>query len=325
MDLAYVNPSKSSTLFNPRSLTSYERAIQLRPNSTIALVNQCAVLNHLHQSQSALTACDNALKGDGLWEESNSAYAWGQRSSALLGLQRYEDATASAERAIALYPNDAEAFNYKAIGLWHLSLNGSQSDLNQARTAAEEAIEEAIRQNLQYPQAQFTLARILSTQGDREKADQHYQSAINAYGELIKTGLKADDSLLYADLLTNQAVTLWYLNRKVEALSKATEAAKLNPRSFEIQFNYGTIALAVGAYSEALNAFQQANQIQPNNVSVITGQGTALFRLGKKQAAIAALKAALALNPSYEPARTTLGDLIKQTNQLNNNSREKGK
>ena len=308
-----------------RALTSYERAIQLRPNSTIALVNQCAVLNHLHQSQSALTACDNALKGDGLWEESNSAYAWGQRSSALLGLQRYEDATASAERAIALYPNDAEAFNYKAIGLWHLSLNGSQSDLNQARTAAEEAIEEAIRQNLQYPQAQFTLARILSTQGDREKADQHYQSAINAYGELIKTGLKADDSLLYADLLTNQAVTLWYLNRKVEALSKATEAAKLNPRSFEIQFNYGTIALAVGAYSEALNAFQQANQIQPNNVSVITGQGTALFRLGKKQAAIATLKAALALNPSYEPARTTLGDLIKQTNQLNNNSREKGK
>lgn len=99
----------------------------------------------------------------------------------------------------------------------------------------------------------------------------------------------------------------------------------MNPRSFEIQFNYGTIALAVGAYSEALNAFQQANQIQPNNVSVITGQGTALFRLGKKQAAIATLKAALALNPSYEPARTTLGDLIKQTNQLNNNSREKGK
>ena len=303
-----------------RALTSYERAIQLRPSSTIALVNQCAVLNHLHQSQSALTACDNALKGDGLWEESSSAYAWSQRSSALLGLQRYEDAVASAERAIALYPSDAEAFNYKAIGLWHLSPNRSQPDLEQAQTAAEEAI----RQNPQYPQALFTLARIRSEQRNRKEASDLYESAVAAYDAAIKTGLKADDPLFYADLLTNQAVTLWYLNSKIEALSKATEAAKLNPRSFEIQFNYGTIALSIGEDFEALAAFQQANQIQPNNVAVMTGQGTALFRLGKTKAAIATLKAALALNPSYEPARTTLDDLIKQTNQLTN-SRKEGK
>jgi len=81
-----------------RALTSYERAIQLRPNSAIALVNQCAVLNRLRRFQSALAACDSALKGDERWEESNSAYAWSQRSNALLGLQRYEDAVASADR-----------------------------------------------------------------------------------------------------------------------------------------------------------------------------------------------------------------------------------
>ncbi len=318
-----------------RALTSYERAIQLRPNSTIALVNQCAVLNHLHQSQAALTACDNALKGDGLWEERNSAYAWSQRSSALLGVQRYEDAVASAERAIALYPNDAEAFNYKAIGLWHLSPTRSQSDLKQAQTAAEEAK----RQNPRYPQALFTLARILSAQNYREEAKDLYQSAIEAYDAAIEAGLKADDPLFYADLLTNQAVTLWHLDRKLDrknaescnevaafspALSKASKAAELNSQSFEIHFNRGIIALDEGQCGQALTAFQQANQIQPNNVAVMTGQGTALFKLGKKQAAIATLKAALALNPSYEPARTTLNDLINQINQ-STNSTQKGK
>ena len=75
------------------------------------------------------------------------------------------------------------------------------------------------------------------------------------------------------------------------------------------------IALSVGDYPKALAAFQQANQIQPNNVSVITGQGTALFRLDRKQAAIATLKAALALDPSYEPARTILNELISKANQ----------
>ena len=296
-----------------RALTSYERAIQLRGNSTIALVNQCTVLNHLRQFQSALTACENALKGDGLWEESNSAYAWSQRSSALLGLQRYEDAVASAERAIALYPNDAETLNYYAIGLWHLSSKGAQSKLQQAQVAAEKAV----GQNPRYPQALFTLARILSAQKNREQAASLYQRALVTYDAMLRTGLKANDPLFRADLLTNQAVTLWYLDCKADALSKAKEAAELNPRSFETHFNHGIIALDAGEAFEALVAFQQANQIQPNNVSVMTGQGKALSQLGRTQAAIATLKAALALNPSYEPARSTLHKLISsQTNQL---------
>ncbi|KAM3096115.1 tetratricopeptide repeat protein [Phormidesmis sp. 146-12] len=308
-----------------RALTSYERAIQLRPNSTIALVNQCAVLNRLRQPQAALTACDNALKGDGLWEESNSAYAWSQRSSALLGLQRYEDAVASADRAIALSITDAETLNYKAIGLWYLSSTESPSRLQQAQEDLEK-----IAQNSQYPQALLTLARIYSTQNNREEAAKHYQKALEAYDAAIKTELKADDPLFYADLLTNYAVALWHLGRKGEALSKAKEAATWNPRSFEVHFNYGTIALSLALrledYSKALAAFQKANQIQPNNVLVMTGLGTSLFKLDRKQEAIAALKAALAINPTSEPARTTLKKLItQQISQPTNGSTEKGK
>ncbi|MGV0029385.1 tetratricopeptide repeat protein [Phormidesmis priestleyi] len=97
-----------------RALTAYEKAVQLRPTESLALVNQCAVLNRLWRFQTALTACDSALKGNGLWGNSSSAYAWSQRSSALLGLKQYEDAVASAERAIALTPSNAEAYNYKS-------------------------------------------------------------------------------------------------------------------------------------------------------------------------------------------------------------------
>jgi tetratricopeptide (TPR) repeat protein len=318
------------------ALTSYERALQLRPNASLALVNQCAVLNRLRQFQAAFTACENALKGDGLWQERTTSDAWSQRSSALLGLQRYQDAVASADRAIALNPNDAEALNYKAIGLWYLK------DYDNAKTAAVKAI---ALTNRQYPQALFSLGRILSSQpiSDQEDTDIclklpknqavicAYTDALNAYKTQVEMGRNPAEPLFRADILTNQAVALWRSGQS--ALSTAQEAANLNPGSFEVNLNHGIIAVDAGwlaenqkkdgskFFYEALKAFQKANQIKPNNLYVITGQGCALQGLNRLREAIASLKTALAIDPTYEPARQLLEKIIQNQKNPADNSK----
>ncbi|MEO1636102.1 MAG: tetratricopeptide repeat protein, partial [Cyanobacteria bacterium J06631_9] len=44
-----------------QAATAYERAIALKPNHSLALAHQCAVLNEIDTFEAALAACDAAL------------------------------------------------------------------------------------------------------------------------------------------------------------------------------------------------------------------------------------------------------------------------
>ena len=105
---------------NEKALTSYNKAIQINPKSAFAQVNRCATLNRLANYKEAVAACNSAMNGDGSWGDKNPAYAWNQHSSASLGLGQYQEALNSAERAIDINANMAEAWNNKGVSLWHL-------------------------------------------------------------------------------------------------------------------------------------------------------------------------------------------------------------
>ena len=277
-----------------RALTAYEKALQLQPNSSFALVNQCGTLNRLKRFQEALSACENAFKGDKAWGERNPAYAWNQRSQALLGAKRYEDAAASADRAIALTPDDAEPYTYKAASLWYLK------DYEEAEAAARKAT--ALKAD--YPQAHAVLGKILATQKRYTAALSEYNQAIDTYQQGLSTGQLSRNPAFLTDVNTNKASALWRLGRPGEALPLARRIAVENPQSFEAQYNYGLIALDAKAYEQALSAFQTADGIHPQNIKVITGQGLVLEGLGKLREALIAFNSALSINPNFEPART---------------------
>lgn len=277
-----------------RALTAYEKALQLQPKSSFALVSQCGTLNRLKRFQEALTACENAFKGDNVWGERSSAYAWSQRSQTLLGAKRYEDATASADRAIALTPNEAEPYTYKATSLWYLK------DYEAAETAARKAI--ALKPD--YPQAHAVLGKILGTQRQDNEAVREYNQALELYRQGVLSGQLPRNSFFLTDVNTNLAAALLRLGRSWQALPLAKQIAKENPQSFEAQYNYGLIALDAKAYDQALAALQAADGIQPNNIKVITGQGLALEGLGKLREALIAFNSALSINPNFAPART---------------------
>jgi tetratricopeptide (TPR) repeat protein len=288
-----------------RALTSYDRAIQLNPTYALALASRCTVLNRMEQYATALIACDAALKGDEIWGERSSAFAWNQRSGALLGLKQYPAAIAAAERAIALEETAAEAWNNKAVGLWHL----------QQYAAAETAARTATQLKPQYAYGSFSLGRIFSTQAaiapTRSSQTTFYAAAVAAYDQALAGNLQPDDRVLRSEILTNKAAVLWQMGQATQAVPSAQQATEENPRSFAAWFNLGIVLTANQRYSRAVQAFDQANQLVPNNLYVLTGRGAAYFKSGNLEAARQDLEAALDVKADYAPAQAELKQVME--------------
>ena len=104
-----------------RALTSYDRAVELNPENSMVFARRCDVLNQLENYEAALESCKQAFQGDNRWGDRGLVHAWNQQSIALTGLGRYEEALASADRAIAIGANYAPAWNSRAISLWRLN------------------------------------------------------------------------------------------------------------------------------------------------------------------------------------------------------------
>ena len=266
-----------------QALTSYDRAVQLNPKSSLALVGRCTMLNVLSQHEKALEACEQAIQGDGVWNATGAAQAWNQRSKAMTGLGKYEEALASSQRATGIKPDYTEAWSDRAVVLWYLK----QYD------EAIAATQEAIRLDPNYAKAWLNQGGILRTQ-------KKYAAALTAYD----TALKLDPT--NSDGWANRSALLWRLKRYPEALVAADKAIQFNPKSFQGWHNRGVVLIELGRYGEALIAYDRAVEINPKSAEALTGRGIALARLKKYTDAIAALQASLALNPNQPLAQETL-------------------
>lgn len=306
-----------------RALTSYSRAVQIQPNYSLALVNQCEVLNQLEQYEPALKACEAALEGDRDWGDMRPAKAWKQRSTALTGLERYNDALGSANRAITLEEDYAEAWNNRGVVLWHLGqLQQAQQQYELAELKYKQALlstHQAVKINPSYTRGWYNHGRILSEYGQLLSLQRQngyktektmnvlvYKASVEAYQQALGGNFTPNDNLFKASILANQAVVLWRLRDPqllTLALEATQQAVKLNPKSFEGWHNQGLILLELRQYQAALNAYTQADALSPENVGVITAKGIALSRLGRYQDALANFEQALKLEPEHTIAR----------------------
>ncbi len=322
-----------------RALTSYSRAIEIQPNYSLALVNQCELLNQLEQYESALKACEAALEEDLDWGDMRPAMAWNQRSTALAGLERYNDALGSANRAVALDEDYAEAWNNRGVILWHLGqLQQAQQQYELAELNYRQGLQSthrAVKINPSYARGWYNHGRILSEYGQLLSLQRQngyttektmnvlvYKASVEAYQQALAGNFTPKDNLFKASIFANQAVVLWRLRDPqllTLALEATQQAVQLNPKSFEGWHNRGLILLELRQYQSALNAYTQADALSPENVGVITGKGIALSRLGRYQDALANFEQALKLDPEYNIARKereiVLQNLIKKTEQ----------
>jgi tetratricopeptide (TPR) repeat protein len=271
------------------ALTSYNRAVQIKVDYTMALVGQCKMLNKTRQYEPAAAACDLAIQGDGTWRESGIAEGWTQRSIALAGQGKYEDAMAAANRAVGIREDYAEAWNYRGVIFWYLK----------QYPEAIASIQRSISLDPTYAQAWANQAAVLRTLTQ-------YESALSAYDQAIRIDPQNDE------FWANRSVTLWSLARYDEAVISADRSVLLNPNSVQGWYNRGVALYALKEYTAALTAYHRVTEIDPKNVNALTGTGIVLAQLKQYDEAKKALEAALAINPDLSLAQVTLQTVIQQ-------------
>ncbi|MDB9526530.1 tetratricopeptide repeat protein [Oscillatoria sp. CS-180] len=300
-----------------QALTSYEQAIALRPDSTLALAHQCAVLNELDNFEGAIAACEAALQGDARWDTLGPAYGWSQISVAQVGLGEYEAALAAADRAIALNEDYLSGWNNRAVSLWYL---GQPEDALRAIDAQGETrlVEPFVFERRRQVLMAFNRGRILYDLGLYQQAASAYSQAIalQQLGQdyLGDSGLLVSNHFL-ADLWINLATTQLADGRFVDAILAATTATQQYPNETDAWYTLALAHLANNDEVSAWEAYQQAARLQPNRPDVLMGQGITLKRAGCPQAAFQVFGVLLNLDPNNLQARQEYLQLLEAQQQ----------
>ncbi|MBV6622384.1 MAG: tetratricopeptide repeat protein [Rivularia sp. (in: Bacteria)] len=263
------------------ALNYFNRAIQINPKYSQALARKSEILNQMGRYQEALQECESALKGDNQWSDTKGlAYVWYQRSAALLGLQKYQEALASSEKAIAIDQKYAEAWNNKAVSLWKLG----------QYEAAEKAIHKAV---LYYPGSYY--AQGYANRGRILSSLNQYEDAILAY-EYASTNIENLDRKSLHVFWLNKAVAEMHLNDYQAALKSVNWSMK-EKESFAAFYNKAIILSRLGDYENAIKSFDKANEFLPDNHLVLTGKAIALMNTGEIK--------------NYEDAKSTFHNALK--------------
>ncbi|NER83509.1 MAG: tetratricopeptide repeat protein [Leptolyngbya sp. SIO1D8] len=300
-----------------QALVSYQRAVTARPDNTLALAHQCAVLNELEQFEAAIAACDAAFQGNNLWDGIGPAYGWSQTSAAQIGLGEYEAALASANRAIALNADYLGGWNNKAVSLWHLQ------DYEEALQSITIDRETPAPEPFMFQRRRQVL--MASNQGLILYAMERYQHAIAAYSTAIalqqlgQNYLGEAGTLVDADFMARVWVNLANAQLAERQLAQATVSARTaTQQSHTTTDAWYTLALthfAEGNYDAAWVAYQQAAQLQPERIDILMGQALTLKQAGCTQEAFQVFGALLNLDPSNPVARREYRNLLQEQQQ----------
>ncbi len=211
----------------------------------------------LGQLEEAVTSFDRAIA-----IKPEFAEAWDDRGIALCNLGRHEEAVTSFDRAIALKPEFAEAWNNRGI--------------------------------------------LLDELGQDEEAVTSFDRAI---------ALKPD----FADAWRNRGIPLGYLGRHSEALSSYDRAIALKPDFADAWIGRGWALVELGRHSEAVDSYEKAIAIEPDNLVAWDGKGYILKELKRYNEAVAAYERVLQIDPRNESALAEKRELLTRIHREQQN------
>jgi predicted O-linked N-acetylglucosamine transferase (SPINDLY family) len=192
------------------ALTSYDKAIALKPDYAVAHSNRANVLMDLKRPAEAEASYNAAIA-----LQPDFAVAHSNRGAALRDLKRPEEALASYDKAIALKPDVAEA---------HYNRGNALIDLKRPAEALA-SYDKAIALKPDYAEAHYNRGNALRELRRPEEALASYDKAI---------ALKPD----YAEAHSSRGAALRDLKRPAEALTSYDKAIALKP---DLEFHYGNL------------------------------------------------------------------------------------
>jgi len=221
-------------------------------------------------------------------------FAWKVLGAVLGATERKSQAVDAYQKAVALYPQDAEI---------HKNLGATFQELGRL-DEAEVSYSQAVALKPGYAEAHSNLGDTLQEQGRLEEAEVSYTQAI---------ALKPN----YAESHNNLGATLQKLCRLEEAEASYTQAILLNPALAEAYNNLGATLKELGRLDEAEARYTQAIALKPQVAEVHSNLGNTLNKLGKFELAEVSLRHAIALKTDYAEAHYNLGVTLHEQGRLN--------
>ena len=253
------------------ALVSLDRALELEPDSVLALSNRGFVLNELARYADALVDLDRSLE-----LEPDDPVTLSNRGFALNGLGQYDEALAAFDRSLELRPNDPVTLSNRGSAL---------SDLGRYDEALV-ALDRSLELRPDDPATLNNRGLALSDLG-------RYDEALVALDRSLE--LRPDDPVT----LSIRGVALNGLGRHDEALAALDRSLELAPDNPVTLHNRGVALNGLGRYGEALAAFDRAFELAPDNPVTLHNRGWALNELGRHDEALAAFDRSIEIGPAH--------------------------
>jgi tetratricopeptide (TPR) repeat protein len=234
----------------------------------------------------------------------------------LQGEGRSADAVAHYQRAIAIQPDYAPAYNNLGVA------ERASGDVDSAIVAYQRAV----AMNPEYPDAHYNLANALLAKNKPQEAAEHFRIALqtipdsagvrNNLGIALAAEGKAGDAIsafrsavaaepASATAHRNLGDALSSAGNTAEALAEYRRAVELDPNDAAAHYNFGGTLLEAGRYEDAISEFRAALRISPSP-EAHNNLGIALGTKGNVDAAIDEFQKALALRPGFADAERNL-------------------
>ena len=278
------------------ALDTFTKAIDLKPNSTIAWSGRGDALYSLGRYSQALEAYAEVTQLD-----PNNWQGWKKQGDTLYQQEQFQDAIALYDRALKLEKNDAELYNRRGKALYKLQ------DYESALAMQDEALE-IDRLNPVF----------LS---DRAKNSLELGKYYDALGALNRVQVSQPDRM---ELWQDKALVLKALNRPQEAARVEREITqnyaqilKEQPRNERAWFTQGDFFFDHQMYYKAVKSYQKAVEIRPQFYQAWLALGKALTQTDRNELALEALDRALEIRSKSYLAWQAKGGAYQNAQNLN--------
>ncbi|OUL27673.1 hypothetical protein BV372_25530 [Nostoc sp. T09] len=257
---------------------------EARTDSQIAqdFVNEGNDLGASKRYKEAIASYDKAIA-----LKPDDADAWYGRGFALNELQRYSDALVAYDKAIALNPDHADAWYNRGIAL---------DDL-QRYSDAVASYDKAITLNPDH-------AGAWNNRGIALRKLQRYSDAVASYDKAI--ALKPD----HANAWYGRGFALDELQRYSDAVASYDKAIALKPDNADAWLGRGLALRKLQRYSDAVASYDKAIALKPDNASAWNNRGYALELLKRNDEALESYNKAIKFDPNYQKAINNRKELL---------------
>jgi protein O-mannosyl-transferase len=228
-----------------------------------------------------------------LWQHAtqvtpDSYIAFENLGQALRERGELEDAAANYQRALALAPAGSPAYQaviYNSLGLVLTRQGKGDAAIPQFAAAA--------RLNPQFAEAQGNLGNALAASNRLREAVEHYRAAVT---------IKPD----FTEALVGLGSALVSQKRAEEAVAAYRDALKIDPGLAQAHNGLGAALAMLGRDDRALTEYTEALRLKPDLPTAHLNIAVLQIKQGRLAEARQHLETALAIDPTYEPARQLL-------------------